>query len=177
MKLWDINEENAYEKWDILDKDGNKLSYTKFRREDLNKNEYHLVVRAWIINSCGEILLSQRGGNKRGAFLWECTAGSALSGETSKDAINREVYEELSIDLSECSGTLVKRIRRDEHHDFYEIWIFKKDIKLNEIKYDGQEVVAVKWVDINELEQMILDGKLMPTLSNFPQLYKEYMNC
>lgn len=175
MKLWDVTAENANEIWDIWDKDGNKLPYTKFRGEELLDHEYHLVVRVWIINSKGQILLSQRGAKKRGAFLWECTAGSALSGESSKDTINREVYEELSIDLSDRTGTLLQRVRRDAHHDFYEIWIYEKDILLSEIHYDGEEVINAKWVGINELECMISDGLLMPTLSIFPHLYKDYL--
>ncbi len=175
MKLWDVNDSNAHERWDLWDKNGNKLPYTKYRKEQLLDSEYHLVVRVWIMNSYGQVLLSQRGGNKRGPYLWECTAGSAVSGEDSITTINREVMEELSIDLSDCVGTMVERKRRDAHHDFYEIWIYEKDVPLTEVKYDGVEVVDAKWVDIDELERMIAQNLLMPTLTQFPQTYRAYI--
>lgn len=70
----------------------------------MNDFEYYLVVRVWIVNSDKEILLSQRGMKKRGPLLWECTEGSAISGENNIDTINRVVFGELGIDLSHDKG-------------------------------------------------------------------------
>lgn len=80
------------------------MNYLKKRKSNLTDDEYHLIVRTWIVNSKGEILLSQRGHNERGPSLWECTAGSAFAGETNIDTINREVMEELGIKLSADTG-------------------------------------------------------------------------
>ena len=176
MQLWDYNEQNANEMWDIYDKNHIKRDYVKRRKSKLADDEYHLVVRTWIVNFQGDILLSQRGQNKRGSMLWECTAGSAISGETNIDTINREVMEELGIDLSGDQGTQMVNIRRDEHHDFYEVWLYKKDIALSEIHIDGVEVIDVKWVSLSILEKMIENNELMPTLSGFPDLYRVYIN-
>ena len=176
MQLWDYNEQNADEMWDIYDKDHIKKDYLKKRKSKLTDDEYHLVVRTWIVNSQGEILLSQRGQNKRGPLLWECTAGSAIAGETNIDTINREVLEELGIDLSDDTGIQIVNTRRDEHHDFYEVWLYKKDIALNEIHIDGVEVIDVKWVSLSTLEKMIANNELMPTLTEFPDLYRKYIN-
>lgn len=176
MKNWDFNEQNAEEKWDIYFKDGTKAGYTKKRCEKLEEYEYHLVIRTWIVNSANEILLSQRGLKKRGPLLWECTAGSAISGENSLDTINREVYEELGIDLSNDEGECMVRTRRDTHHDFYEIWLYRKDIDISDITIDDDEVINVKWVTIEELVEMLNNDQLMPTLSNFPELYKKYVS-
>lgn len=176
MQLWDYNEQNADEMWDIYDKYHRKKDCLKKRKCNLTDDEYHLVVRIWIVNSQGEILLSQRGHNKRGALLWECTAGSAISGEINIDTINREVMEELGIDLSNDTGIQMISTRRDEHHDFYEVWLYKKDIALNDIHIDGVEVIDIKWVSLPMLEKMITNNELMPTLTEFPILYREYIN-
>lgn len=176
MQLWDYNEQNADEMWDIYDKNHIKRNYLKKRKSNLADDEYHLVVRTWIVNSKGEILLSQRGQNKRGPLLWECTAGSAIAGETNTDTINREVMEELGIDLSDDTGIQIVNTRRDDHHDFYEVWLYKKDIALNEIHIDGVEVIDVKWVSLSVLEKMIANNELMPTLTGFPDLYRTYIN-
>lgn len=176
MQLWDYNEQNADEMLDIYDKDHRKKDYQKKRKSKLTDNEYHLLVRTWIVNSKGEILLAQRGKNKRGPLLWECTAGSAISGETNIDTINREVMEELGIDLSNDIGLQIVNIRRDTHHDFYEVWLYKKDISLNEIHIDGVEVIDVKWVSLSKLEQMISNNELMPTLTEFSDLYRMHID-
>lgn len=176
MQLWDYNDQNADELWDIYDKNHIKKDYQKKRKSKLTDNEYHLVVRTWIVNSKGEILLAQRGENKRGSLLWECTAGSAISGETNIDTINREVMEELGIDLSTDTGIQIVNTRRDTHHDFYEVWLYKKDISLDEIQIDGVEVIDVKWVSLSMLEKMISNHELMPTLTGFPDLYREYID-
>ncbi len=176
MELWDYNEQNADEMWDIYDRNRIKKNYLKKRKSSLEDDEYHLVVRVWIINSQGDILLSQRGGHKRGPLLWECTAGSAIAGENNIDTINREVMEELGIDLSNDKGIQMVNIRRDEHHDFYEVWLYKKDIALDEIRIDGVEVIDVKWVSLPILEKMIANNQLMPTLVGFPDLYRKYVN-
>ena len=175
IENWDYNEKNALEIWDIYDKDKTKVGYTKHRSEKLNDFEYHLVVRVWIVNSDKEILLSQRGMKKRGPLLWECTAGSAISGENNIDTINREVFEELGIDLSHDKGICMLDVRRDSHHDFYEVWLYRKDIDLSDIVIDGEDVINVKWVKIDELLQMMKENQLMPTLSNFPDLYRKYV--
>lgn len=175
MENWDVNKTNAMEEWDIYTKDGLKAGYTKHRKEALLDTEYHLVVRIWIVNSNGEILLSRRGTKKRGALLWECTGGSVLSGETQREAINRELKEELGIDLSDTNGVCMVKERRDSHHDLYEVWLFRKDINLSDIKIDGEEVIDVKWVNIGELIDMMEKKELMPTLSNFPKLYQKYV--
>lgn len=175
MVNWDYNVDNENEKWDIYDKNRNKLGYTKTRKEELLDYEYHLVVRVWIVNFSGQILMSQRGGKKRGSYLWECTAGSALSGENSINAINREVREELGIDLSGDKGICMLSTRRDSHHDFYEIWLYRKDVQLENTKIDEKEVINIKWIELDELEDMIAKKKVMPTLVNFPELYKKYV--
>ena len=177
MENWDVDKTNAMEKWDIFTKEGLKTGYTKFRKESLLETEYHLVVRIWIVNHKGEILLSRRGRKKRGALLWECTGGSVLSGETQREAINREIQEELGIDISGEKGICMVNERRDEHHDFYEVWLFRKDINISEVTIDGEEVIDVKWVSIDEFNDMLVKNELMPTLSNFPMLYKKYVIC
>ena len=48
--------------------------------------EYYLFVRMWIINSKGEILLTQRAMDKKNGGKWEATGGCVETGETSVQA-------------------------------------------------------------------------------------------
>ena len=87
------------EYWDLYDKERNKLNKIVKRGDKLQDDEYHIVINAWIRNSKNEFLITQRAANKKYAFMWECTGGSALKGETSLDAAVREVKEEFGIDV------------------------------------------------------------------------------
>jgi isopentenyldiphosphate isomerase len=173
MDSWDYNEKNGMELWDIFNSNRELMPYKKPRKSELSDSEYHIAVRMWIVNSQGMILLSLRNSNKSGSLLWECTGGSVISGESRLDAAVREVYEELGITLDSNSAKLISSERRGKHHDFYDIWLFKKDIKHEEFKLDLDEVVDVKWVTIIEFDQMCKEGYIMPTLSFFSKIYQE----
>ena len=176
MESWDFNESNAMEQWDIFDKNRKKLNYTKPRKSNLEEGEYHLVVRIWIVDDKGNILLSKRNPSKRGGGLWECTGGSVLSGETTEQAVVREVKEELGIELDIAQGNVVMSERRDGHHDFYDIWLFRKNLRLDEIVFDKNEVIDVKWVTIEQYKKMFDNNEVMPTLGFFIEIYEKFIS-
>ena len=88
------------EYWDILDADGEKTG-KRVKRErfgTLGVGQYHLVVHVWITNSSGEFLIQKRSRNKQPMpGEWAATSGSVKSGEDSRTAAIRELYEELGI--------------------------------------------------------------------------------
>ncbi len=69
------------EYWDIYDEFKNKTGKVLKRGDKLNDDEYHLVTNAWIKNSKGEFLITQRSSTKAHPLMWECTGGSAVLGE------------------------------------------------------------------------------------------------
>lgn len=73
------------EKLDIYDKTKNKTGRIVERKEGikLNGEEYILAVQCWILNSKGNILLTQRKLDKIHGGMWEPTGGLVISGETS----------------------------------------------------------------------------------------------
>lgn len=66
------------EYWDIYDKNFEKINKTVKRGDKLKDDEYHLVINAWIVNSKGEFLITQRVETKPHPLMWECTGGSAI---------------------------------------------------------------------------------------------------
>lgn len=67
----------------------------------LDKDEYIISVQCWIINSKGEILLTQRRLDKKDGGKWEPTTGLILSGENGIQGMKRELQEEISVVISE----------------------------------------------------------------------------
>ncbi|GAY76629.1 putative Nudix hydrolase YfcD [Sporolactobacillus inulinus] len=92
------------ERWDIYDKNRRLTGRTMARGQKFGKDDYHLVIHVCIFNSKNEMLIQQRQPWKKGwPNMWDVTVGgSALSGESSIEAAERETFEELGnkIDLS-----------------------------------------------------------------------------
>lgn len=146
---------------DIYDENKNKTGKTKIRHKDvLEKGEYIIGVQAIIINSKKQILISQRSPLKEKSPLkWECNGGALLSGENVIDAVIREIHEELGIILLRKDAIFLKTTKDD--YRFKEIYLFKKDIDIKEIKFTDGEAIDAKWVNIDEFIKMFNDGEIV----------------
>lgn len=149
------------ELWDIYDKNRRKKNKIVHRGDYLLDDEFHLVVNVWIKNSNNEFLITQRSENKSFPLMWECTGGSALSGETSLDAAIREVKEELGIDVSKSKHYLLGTKNRYYKGcpDILDVWIFEKDVDIKNVHVQKEEVNDVKWADYETIKKMSDNGK------------------
>lgn len=155
------------ELWDIYDAKRNKTGVVAERGVyKFKKGEYHIVVTGIIINSKGEILITKRAKNKRHGGLWECNGGSILKGETSIQGILRELKEELGVEFSEKEAVLLKEIIRDkEVADIKDMWLFRRDIKNDEITFPDGEATEYKWVTIDEFMEMFNNKEIVPSVN------------
>ena len=94
------------ELWDIYDKNRNKTGKTMIRGQQYKDDSYHLVVHVCIFNGEGKMLIQQRQPFKEGwPDLWDITVGgSAVSGESSEKAAEREVLEEIGYNSVDGNG-------------------------------------------------------------------------
>ena len=84
------------ELWDLYTEDREKSGETLVRGQEIPEGRYHLVADAWIVNSKGEYLISQRSASRPTfPLMWECVGGSVLAGEDSLAGALREAREEL----------------------------------------------------------------------------------
>lgn len=161
------------EYWDIYDAERNLTGKTAIRGEWLGTNEYHLVVFAWIRNSDGRYLISRRSSNKAGANMWETVGGSALKGESSIEAVIREVKEEVGFDVDYGCGTLIKSIRHeDEMAWFGDYWLFEMDIDLDQVICQEEEVSEVKLLQRNEILEHIKNSEFFNGKIHFESLFE-----
>lgn len=155
------------ELWDIYDEERRLTGRTIARGETLSEGEYHLVVHACIFNSEGKMLIQQRQSFKQGwPNLWDISAGgSALAGEDSRQAMEREMFEELGLkmDLTDVRPRFIVNFTGG----FDDIYIVEKDVCLEDLKLQYEEVQAVRWVSKEEYLQMIESGEAMPFYKGF----------
>lgn len=142
------------ELWDVLDAQRRPLHRTHVRGTPMKKGEYHLVVFVWIVNSRGELLLTKRSPEKETyPNLWENTGGSALAGETSLQAVRRELFEETGISAQEDElHFLGSCIGRTWISDTY---LLRRDVPLEDIRFQPGETCDARWVSWQELEELI----------------------
>ncbi len=166
-------ESKIMEYLDIYDKD-KKLTGKKIERyqsrDDLKDGEYFLFEQAWVINSNNQILLTRRAPNKKYGGIWEPTSGHVQSGETSLEGIKRELEEELGLKVGENEIELVKSYI--DKKSIREIWIVRKNIEIEELKFIDSEVSDAKFVSIEEFEQMLKQNETFNNLQYFLELYK-----
>lgn len=159
--------------WDIYDENKKKTGRTIERGgpSRLQEGEYHIGVTAIIINSKNQILISKRAKGKMYELKWECNGGDILQGETSLDGVLREVKEELGIEFTKKEAIFLKEIKKETA--FKDIWLFKKDIKDEEITLPDGEAIEYKWVTIEEFMKMIEEDEMIPTIQLNTELYEK----
>lgn len=166
------------ELWDIYDKNRNKTG-KKAERDvyQLKEGEYHIAVTGIIMNSKNEILISKRASFKKFGGMWECNGGSILAGETSVEGIIRELKEELGIEFSPKEAIFLKEIRRDKlPPNFKDLWLFKKNIKIEDLTFPDGEATEAKWVNINEFMNMFNNKQIVPSIDFGIEEYKKALN-
>lgn len=142
---------------DIYDENNNYLGFALERTETHDKNLWHYHVSAWIMNYEGKILLQQRAlTKKKNPGVWSKTGGHVNSGESCNQAIKREVFEEIGLKIIEEEINNIeffKSTNPSEHYFSYG-YLFYTDLKENEFVLQKEEVNAVKYYSIEELEEI-----------------------
>ena len=148
--------------WDLYTKDRIKTESTIGSYEKIDKGFYRLVVHVCIFNSQGEMLIQQRQSFKSSwPNMWDLTVGgSAISGDTSQLAAEREVYEEIGYKLSLEGIRPALTINFQEGFD--DMYLIEKDIELSKLCLQNEEVKAVKWASKEEILKMIDEEIFIP---------------
>ena len=158
------------ELFDLYTADREKTGRTMVRGEPTPAGLYRLVVHVCIFDPEGRMLIQQRQPFKRGwSNLWDITVGgSAVSGDSSRSAAERETLEELglAVDLKEARPTLTVHFETG----FDDIYVLTMDVDLSSLKLQHEEVQAVRWASEEEILRMIDDGRFIPYEKSLIQL-------
>lgn len=145
------------ELWDILDDNGNPTERIHNRADILPEGEYHLVVMVAVINSDNKLLLMYRHPEKLNGDCWEISGGSALSGEDSLTAVQRELSEETGISLSKENFCFIRRKKCKT--TFQDVYYACADVPVEEITFQEGETTGAKWVTKEEFIEIVEGGR------------------
>ncbi|MBY0451997.1 MAG: (deoxy)nucleoside triphosphate pyrophosphohydrolase [Bdellovibrionaceae bacterium] len=112
----------------------------------------------------GQFMLARRGPLESGAGQWEFPGGKVEDGETSQQALIREIQEELSFDLSPFEQTLIGRNRHrypDKEIEL-ELWLVEVDAKPDFILIDHDQT---RWLLPSDMKESDLSDGDKPFIS------------
>lgn len=154
--------ENAVELWDLYTRDRQKTGWLHRRGIPMPQEVYRLAVHVCIFNHAGQLLIQKRQPFKAGwPNMWDLSVGgSAVAGETSWQAAQRETWEELGLklDLSQARPMFTLNFPQG-FDDFYFI---EQEVALDQLKLQASEVKQVRWAQKEEVLQMQAEGIMVP---------------
>ena len=147
---------------DIYTAERQRTGRTAERGSKLDEGEYRLIVHAAIFNRAGELLIQQRQPFKKGwGGLWDLSMGGAVSaGETSAQALVRELQEELGLIWDLHGEPQALTVSFD--HGFDDIYILRGEVDLSSLRLQPEEVADARWATREEVLAMLADGRFVP---------------
>lgn len=151
---------------DLYDIDRIPTGETAVRGERLPDKNYRLVIHVCIFNSKGEMLIQHRQSDiVRWPGFWDVSVGGGASaGDNSSRAAEREVMEELGLemDFSDVRPMITVNIS-EGFDDFYTV---NMDVDPDSLHLQEEEVSEARWASLAEIERMIDDGSFIPYEKN-----------
>lgn len=150
--------------WDIYDSDKQPTGRLMKRNEwGLQEGEYHLTVLGIVRSPDGRFLITRRVLTKAwAAGWWEVPGGAVKAGESSREAVNREVLEETGLDVSGLPGGPVLTYRRDNPGEgdnyFVDCYLFPLDFMESEVKIRPDEALEFRLAALAEIEELAERG-------------------
>ena len=156
--------ENPVEWNDIYDENRMLTGRVHRRGQPWQPGEYGLVVCVWVYDKRGHLLLTRRARGKSFAGTWENSGGAAKAGETSLQAIRRELWEETGILAEESEFELLESGR--DRNTFYDFYCLYRPVPLEQIRLLPGETDNVMWASFGKVHWMIRTGKICRVIAH-----------
>jgi len=143
---------------DIYDEQRNLTGRIHKRGTSWKTGEYGLVVCVWVYDGEGKLFMTRRAPGKSFAGTWENSGGAAQAGESSLQAIVRELREETGIRAEESEFELLDSDR--DKYFFYDFYCLKKRFPLEQVRLQAGETDDAKWVTHGQIHEMIQRGEI-----------------
>lgn len=152
------------ELWDIYDADKKRTGRT-MKKNDwcLKDGEYHLTVLGVVRHTDGRFLITKRVMTKAWApGWWEVSGGAVMAGESSKEAVIREVKEETGLDVSGCGDGYLFTYHRENPGEgdnyFVDVYRFVLDFEEKDLSLQEEETAGYMLADRSQIEEFAAQG-------------------
>ncbi|MFA7309571.1 MAG: NUDIX domain-containing protein [Candidatus Paceibacterota bacterium] len=138
----------------VVNENDEVLGYKE--RDDRDQSDIIRVSGLWLVNDKHEALIAQRALNKfHDPGKWAISAaGTVEEGETYLTNILKEAKEELGVELhAEDLVVGLKKFVQTDHRYFCQLYFAQCAFALDDFRIQKEEVEAVRWISVGELEQ------------------------
>ena len=142
--------------WDIYDINKRPTGRT-MKRNDwcLKDGEYHLTVLGVVARPDGTFLIT----------WWEVSGGAAQAGESSYDAVLREVKEETGLDVSSAQGGYLFTYKRENPGEgdnyFVDVYRFVMDVQEEDLHLQEEETDDHMFATLEQIKAFAAEGKFL----------------
>ena len=158
--------------WDVYNRNKKKTGRIHQRGLPLRKNEYHIVIHAWVVNSNDEVIMTKRHKSKKICpNKWECTEGSILAGESSIEGALRELDEEIGLSFEKEEGIFLTSFILERSKTIIDAFMFRRDVKLEDLILQENEVSEAMIVDREKYFEMCQNKKIISSIRYFYDIY------
>ena len=149
---------------DVYDKDRNLTGRVHRRGTTWKKGEYGLVVCVWVYDGKGKLLLTRRAPEKSFPGTWENSGGAAKAGETSLQAITRELREETGISAQPEEFEHIGSGRdRCTHYDYY---CLRREVPIEDVVLLPGETDDAAWLTFDEVHKLVAEKKICKIIAS-----------
>lgn len=143
LQVFDINKNSLNE------------SIERSRKQELPAGKYFMIILLFIQNSEGKFLI-QKTSTSRGSE-YATTGGHVTYGDNSIETVIKEAKEELDVQIDENDIILADTITYKYCH--CDVYYCKKDLELEDLKLQSDEVESIEWFSEKEIDELILQNK------------------
>lgn len=152
---------------DLYDENRVPLGKTAERYGRKGPGELRIVVHVCLFDRQGRLLIQKRTENKRlWPGMWDVSVGGGVdAGETTRQGAEREVREELGypLDLTGVRPSVTVNFAGG----FDDFFVAVRDLDMDALTLQAEEVSAVRLVTLEELLAMVDDGSFIPYPKSF----------
>ena len=149
---------------DVYDENRNPTGKLHRRGTPWEEGEYGLVACVWVYDGRGHILLTRRAKGKSYAGTWENSGGAVQAGETSREAVARELFEETGIQAAPEEFELLTTDQ--DRNMFYDHYCLKRRVRLKDIVLLPGETDDVMWASFGKVHWMIRSGRICKVIAH-----------
>ncbi len=117
----------------------------------------------WVYDGRGNLLLTRRAPEKSYPGTWENSGGAAQAGESSRQAIARELYEETGIRAVQEEFEFLGSDR--DTHTHYDFYCLRRNTPLERITLLPGETDGAQWVSLPQVHRMIREKQICDVIA------------
>ena len=162
------------EQWDIYDENRIRTGKIVEAGTEHGPGEFHLVVTLCLFDAQDRLLIQRRADEKTlWPSLWDVTVGgSAMAGETSREAMQRETREELGLELELGRPAFTANYA----HGFDDVYVLRHEVDVSALVVPNREVAEVRWAGDDEVVDLMRANQFLPYRESVMQFVWDFVD-